>query len=149
MERLNVKGYDWNYDRHGAWVEFRYKGSLYRFEHSVEKAKGHGINISYGSDAFSQIVLSLEDIARMVERGIYDLRTWISGIKYLPPSIELPSFFKTLGFKQIPNSEEEIRTRYKNLAKSVHPDMGGSAENFNKFSQASEQCLKYLKSMKK
>lgn len=149
MERLQINEFNWNYDRHGAWVEFRYKGSLYRFDHSVEKAKARGINISYGSDAFAQIVLALEDLARMVERGIYDLQTWVSGMKYLPPVLEIPAFFKSLGFEQIPSSEEEVKTRYRNLAKTVHPDMGGNAEDFNNLTRASEQCLQYLIAMHK
>ena len=33
---------------------------------------------------FAQLVKTLEDIARMVERGIYDLSTWIEGMKTLP-----------------------------------------------------------------
>lgn len=149
MERLEIKDFNWNYDRHGAWVEFRYKGLLYRFDHSVEKAKSRGINISYGSDAFAQIVLALEDLARMVERGIYDLQTWVSGMKYLPPVLQIPTFFKALGFEQIPSSEEEIKVRYRNLSKTVHPDLGGNAEDFNKLVKASEQCLQYLNVMRK
>lgn len=49
MERFSVQEFDYNFDRHGAWIEFRYKGELYRFDHTVEKAKQHGVNISYGS----------------------------------------------------------------------------------------------------
>ena len=64
MERLGVKEFNYNFDRFGAWVEFRYKGNLSRFDHSIEKAKARGLNLGYGSDAFAQIVLSLEDIAR-------------------------------------------------------------------------------------
>ena len=149
MGRLEIKEYSWNYDRYGAWVEFRYKGQLYRFDHSVENAKTRGIKISYGSDAFSQIVLALEDLARMIERGIYDLQTWVSGMKYLPPVSEVPSFFKTLGFEQIPFSEEDVKTRYRNLSKTVHPDMGGREEDFDKLTKASEQCLQYMKSLHK
>lgn len=149
MERLNIKDFNWNYDRHGAWIEFRYKGSLYRFDHSVEKAKSRGVNITYGSDAFAQIVLALEDLARMVERGIYDLQTWVSGMKYLPPAIEIPSFFKTLGFEELPASEEDIKTRYKNLAKQLHPDVGGNPEDFMKIQKASEEAIKYLKTISK
>jgi hypothetical protein len=108
MERLGIKEYNYDFSRHGSWVEFRYKGELYRFDHSVEKAKSRGINLTYGSDAFAQIVLALEDLARMVERGIYDLQTWVSGMKYLPPVIEVPSCFKLLGFETIPASEEDI-----------------------------------------
>jgi hypothetical protein len=149
MERLNIKEFNWNYDRHGAWVEFRYKNSLYRFDHSVEKAKSRGVNLAYGSDAFAQIVLALEDLARMVERGIYDLQTWVSGMKYLPPVVEVPAFFKTLGFEQIPSAEEDIKARYRGLSKTLHPDMGGNAEDFDKLTKASEQCLQYLNSMRK
>lgn len=145
MERLKIKEFNWNYDRFGAWVEFRYKGQLYRFEHSVEKAKSRGVDITYGSDAFSQIVLALEDLARMVERGIYDLQTWVSGMKYLPPVIEVPSFFKILGFEKIPSSEEEIKIRFKNLAKQLHPDVGGNSDDFIKIQQAAEEAIRYIK----
>lgn len=149
MERLNIKEFNWNYDRHGSWVEFRYKGSLYRFDHSVEKAKSRGVNLTYGSDAFAQIVLALEDLARMVERGIYDLQTWVSGMKYLPPVVEVPSFFKTLGFEQLPSSEDEVQTRYRNLAKQLHPDAGGNSEDFIKIQKASEEAIRYLKTTSK
>jgi hypothetical protein len=145
MERFGV-GDDFNYgsDRYGCFVEFRYKGELYRFDHSVEKAKAHGVNISYGSDAFAQVVLALEDLARMVERGIYDLSTWVSGMKFLPPPIEVPSFFKYLGFVEIPSGAEEVKARYRELAKQYHPDAGGDPENFKKLAEASERSLKYF-----
>lgn len=49
MERLGVKEYDYNFDRHGCWIEFRYRGELYRFDHLVIKAKTWGVNLTYGS----------------------------------------------------------------------------------------------------
>lgn len=148
MERLGIKEFDYDFSRHGSWVEFRYKGELYRFDHSVEKAQSRGINLKYGSDAFAQIVLSLEDLARMVERGIYDLQTWVRGMKYLPPVIEVPNFFKFLGFDEIPTSEEEVRTRYRLLAKDMHPDGGGDGEDFIKLTRASEEAVRYLNATK-
>lgn len=148
MEKFGVDSYNFNYDRFGAWIEFRYKGNLYRFEHSVENAKQHGINLSYGSDCFSQLVLALEDLARMINRGIYDLQKWVAGMKFLPPVIEIPSFFKTLGFEELPESEEEIKTRYRGLAKQLHPDCGGDEEDFMKLQKASEDCIKYFKTIK-
>jgi hypothetical protein len=147
MERFNIKDYNYDWGRHGAWIEFRYKGDLYRFDHSVEKAKSRGVNLSYGSDAFAQIVLALEDLARMVERGIYDLQTWVSGMKYLPPVIEVPSFFKLLGFETIPASEEDIKTRYRTLAKQLHPDGGGESDDFINLTKAAEEAVKYLKAI--
>ncbi|SHF53777.1 hypothetical protein SAMN02746089_02114 [Caldanaerobius fijiensis DSM 17918] len=63
------------------------------------KVKSRGIKLVYGLDAFAQIVLSLEDLARMVERGIYDLQTM--GKWY---EISASSFFKLFGFEQIPFS---------------------------------------------
>lgn len=145
MERLGVADYNYNWDRFGSWIEFRYKGELYRFDHSVDNAKAHGVNLQYGSDTFAQLVLALEDIARMTERGIYELQTWVAGMKFLPPVIELPSFFRILGFKELPTTEEEIKTRYKNLAKQVHPDNGGNEEDFISLKNATEECVKYIK----
>lgn len=149
MERLNIKEFNWDYNRQGAWVEFRYKGSLYRFDNTIEKAKSKGINLAYGSDVFAQIVLALEDLTRMVERGIYDLQTWVSGMKYLPPIIEVPSFFKVLGYNTLPESVEDIKARYKSLAKQLHPDMGGTEQDFINLQSASEECIKYLQITKK
>ena len=81
MKRLGAEEYNFDWSRTACWVEFRYKGQLYRFEHSVENAKMHGQHIVYGSDVFAQVVLALEDLARMTERGIYELQTWNIGMK--------------------------------------------------------------------
>ncbi|MHB1044262.1 MAG: hypothetical protein ACYC0Q_15730 [Eubacteriales bacterium] len=45
----------------------------------------------------------------MVERGIYELSTWVAGMRYLQPALEIPSFFKVMGFTEIPAGPEEIR----------------------------------------
>ena len=144
MERLEVEDYNFNWDRYSCFVEFRIKGELYRFDHSIEKAKARGVDLRYGSDAFAQVVLALEDLARMVERGIYELQTWVAGMKYLPPPIEVPSFFKFLGFQEIPSGPEEVRTRYRNLSKTMHPDVGGDPEDFQKLKDAAERAIKYF-----
>lgn len=144
MERFGVDTYDFNWDRFGCWVQFRYRGELYRFEHSVAKARDAGFELSYGSDAFAQIVIALEDLVRMVERGIYDLQTWVSGMRFLPPPVEVPSFFRFMGFSEIPSGRSEVRERFRTLAKQMHPDKGGDPEDFDKLKRASEQCLAYF-----
>jgi hypothetical protein len=72
MERLNIKQFDWNWDRHGGWVKFSYKGTWYIFKYTIEKAKEVGVNLQFGSDAFAVVVLTLEDLARAAEKKIYD-----------------------------------------------------------------------------
>lgn len=143
MERLGVEKYNFSWDRTSCYVEFQYKGNLYRFEHSVEKAHQRGFDLRYGSDAFAQVVLALEDLARMTERGIYDLQVWVQGMRYFPPPVEVPEFFRFLGFDQIPE-EEQVRERYRQLAKRMHPDVGGHMSDFLKLKQAVEQALAYL-----
>ena|SRR5690606_15929118 len=98
----------------------------------------------YGSDCFAQVVLALEDLARIVERGIYDLSTWVSGLKALPPVVEVPSFFRVLGFTEIAAGVEEVKTRYRSLAKQLHPDAGGSAEDFQALKRAAEQAIQWF-----
>ena len=113
----------------------------------MENAKEHGVNVKYGSDLFAQVVLSLEDLARMVERGIYDLSTWVAGMRYLPlPKKYIDYCFKALGFTDFP-TKEEIKSRYKKLSKALHPDNGGSEEEFVVLTQNYEKCLEGIEEM--
>ena len=144
MTRLNVDSFDYDWSRFECWVSFKYKGQYYKFSHSMENAKAHGVNVKYGSDLFAQVVLSLEDLARMVERGIYDLSTWVAGMQYLPPPRDIKDCFKALGFTELP-TEEEVKSRYKKLSKALHPDNGGSQEEFMELTRNYEECLEGIK----
>lgn len=130
MARLGVEEYDYDWSRRECWVSFTYKCQPYRFAHSLDNAHAHGVNVQYGSDLFAQVVLSLEDLARMVERGIYDLSTWVAGMRYLPEATHISPCFAALGFSTVPESVEDVKARYKRLAKAVHPDAGGSEKDF-------------------
>ncbi|MDU0329246.1 hypothetical protein RW092_03400 [Paenibacillus sp. 3LSP] len=146
MERFGTEDYNYDWSRHGGWVEFRYRGQLYRFEHSVEKAQAKGQSIKYGSDAFAQIVLALEDLARLVERGLYDLQNWIEGMRFLPPPVEVPEYFKQLGFETIPGDVGEVEERFRVLAKQRHPDVlkdDGTA--FKRLQRAAEDAKRYFR----
>lgn len=148
MQRLGVKEDQYNYDwtRHTAYVQFFYKGNWYQFDHSVDKANATGkVKLIYGTDVFAQLVLALEDLARMSERGIYDLTVWISGMRYLPEMKDIPQCFKNMGFAgpETPN-EQDLKARYKNLLKKKHPDNGGSEEEFNTLQNDMKACLDYL-----
>lgn len=149
MERLGVTDYDYNWSRHDAYVSFFYKGQSYRFEHSVEKVNALGkMKLTYGSDVFAQVVLALEDLARMVERGIYDLSTWCAGMKFLPKN-ELPECFQTLMFYSDLNeypSLEEVEDAYKIMLKQTHPDNGGSTTAFIAVQKAYKECKNILTS---
>lgn len=147
MARLGVESFDYDWSRFECWVSFIYKGQQYKFTHSMENAKEHGVNVKYGSDLFAQVVLSLEDLARMVERGIYDLSTWVAGMRYLPlPKKYIDDCFKALGFTDFP-TKEEIKSRYKKLSKALHPDNGGSEEEFVVLTQNYEKCLEGIEEM--
>ena len=141
MARLGVEQYDYDWSRFECWVSFTYKGQPYRFSHSVANAKAHGVDIKYGSDVFAQVVLSLEDLARMVERGIYDLSTWVAGMKYLPAAVELPDCFRVLQFEAVPEDRQEVYRHFKRLAKVAHPDAGGTEQQFRVLQAAREQAL--------
>ncbi len=144
MDCFRVESYDYNFDRHGCWIQFRLEGELYRFEHSVEKARTFGIELRRGSDAFAQVVLALEDLCRIAERGIYKLSTWVQGMKFLPPPVEAPSFFRFLGFTEIPSGRQEVRERFRTLAKQMHPDVGGDPKDFEALKRAAEQAMAYF-----
>lgn len=146
MSRFGIEEgqYNWDYTRAGCWVQFRYKGGLYRFEHSVQKAQEHGHKLSYGSDAFAQVVLALEDLARLVDRGIYDLQDWVAGMKSLPPGQELPGFCKLLGLDHLPQTDSEIRDAFREMAKRNHPDVGGSEAFMRELLAAQQEAKDWL-----
>lgn len=146
MERFSVKEFNFNWDRFGCWIEFRYKGQLYRFDHSIEKARAKGVELRYGSDAFAQLVLALEDLARISERGIYDLQQWVAGMLFLPPSVPIPEYFRFMGFTSMPADTSEVRDRYRTLAKQWHPDNHetGNEEMFKQLQTVAEQALKHF-----
>lgn len=144
MARLGVDQYDYDWSRFECWVSFVYKGQPYRFSHSVENAKAHGVNIRYGSDVFAQVVLSLEDLARMVERGIYDLSTWVAGMKYLPAAPKMEPCFAAMGFSERPTDAEAVKAQYKRMAKVMHPDAGGDAAAFAVLGENYRRCLELL-----
>ena len=150
MERLQIPSYEYDWTRKTAYVKFQYKGEWYQFDHSVEKANAAGKTpLSYGTDVFAQLVLALEDLARMVERGIYDLSRWIGEMRYLPPVMELPECFQKMGFlgHELP-TEEDVKARYRNLAKKMHPDGDGSKEAFEELQGWVKDCLDYLQTNK-
>ncbi|MEB8638316.1 DnaJ domain-containing protein [Bacillus cereus] len=148
MERFEIKQgqYDYNWDRHGCWIQFTYRGQQFRFDHSIAKAKAKGVNLKYGSDAFAQVVLALEDLARLTERGIYDLSTWLAGMVFLEPPKVIPEYFRFMGFTKIPADAAEVRDRYRTLAKQWHPDNPetGNAEMFKQLSVESEKAIKHF-----
>lgn len=143
-ERLGITVPNYDFSRRDAFIEFRYKEQLYRFDHGVEKAARVGLKLNFGSDAFAQLVLTLEDLARMVERGIYDLAPYIEGMRFLPPPTTIAQCFADLGFVTVPTSVEEVRTRFRNLSKTMHPDQGGTAAEFQRISDAAEDAIRRL-----
>lgn len=145
MARLGVEDFNYDWSRQACWVEFFYKGQLYRFDHSVANAQAHGAKIQYGSDIFAQVVLTLEDLARMSERGIYDLQTWVVGMKALPAPAELPRCFTVLSFVERPQSADQVNEAYRRLSKVLHPDSGGTAEQFQALTRTRDEALEYFK----
>lgn len=143
MQRFGAERFDYNWDRFSCWVEFWYKGQLYRFEHSIENAKAHGNDVRYGSDVFAQVVLTLEDIARMTERGIYELQTWVAGLKALPKPKNIPNCFRLLGFTDMPTMAE-LKDRHRQVVKTAHPDGGGSSDYFITIQEAYKQAEQEL-----
>lgn len=148
MVRLGVEKYEYDWTRQSAYVQFFYKNQWYRFDHSVEKVNvGGKMKLTYGTDVFAQIVLALEDLARMVERGIYDLGVWVSGMRYISQKEQLPKCFVQMGY--LPDAEmptrEDLDARYKSMLKKVHPNNGGSTEEFVKLQGIMKECLDKLR----
>lgn len=152
MKRLTVDSFNWDWGRWDAFVQFTYKGDTYSFNYSTTQSQSAANKnkrvqvLYYGSDCFCKIVLQLERLALMVEEGIYDLQTWCKGMKQLEAPKEIPGFFRLLNFTEIPESRDEVKRRFRELAKAVHPDVTGGVTNeaFKALKQAEQDALSYL-----
>lgn len=145
MERLGVEKFDYDWTRRECWIEFWYRGQLYKFVHSVANAQAHGIDIS------SMVPMYLR-------RWFYPWRTsrawwsvasmtlsvWVAGMKYLPEAQNIPSCFVAMQFQVIPENANTVQERYRKLAKVAHPDTGGSAEQFEALQKAYRQAMEYF-----
>lgn len=136
VARLGGERLNWDMSREGVWLEFWRDGQLYRFEHSKSKAAAHGFALDRMVDVLAQLVLGLEDLARLADRGIYELSTWLEGLKALPQAPEVPSFLRFMGFGEVPSDIAVVRARYKELAKSMHPDVSGMDEDMRALNEA-------------
>ena len=146
MTRFGIeeKDFSYNWDRFSSYIQFKYKGELYRFELNLNRCE----DLSYGSDCFARLVLALEDLSRMVERGIYDLSRWVAGMRYLPPSVDIPDCFKFMGFTEVPEDADEVNQRYKKLSKTYHPDNGGTQEQFIALQESAAKAKAYFEGRK-
>ncbi|WP_280770716.1 hypothetical protein [Salipaludibacillus daqingensis] len=84
-------------------------------EHSLQKAKEKGIvMLRTGLDCLVQLVETLEDLSRIIDRGTYKLETWISSLKqnaeYEKPVRRSSIRYKSSGKQQHPinNKNEEF-----------------------------------------
>lgn len=149
MDRLGVERYqvDWSNSRSDTlvWVEMVYKTSTYRFENSASKSIATGRGLTTISDLLFSIVYSLEGLARAVEQGIFTLDMLMKGVPALPAARSIPRCYKLLGFTDTPASEAEIHKKYRELARQMHPDAGGSAKAFTELGQAYNESVKLFR----
>ena len=145
MRRMDVTDFDYDYGRRTCYVQFMYKGRAYRFELSVDQARENGQGISYGSDAFAIVVLDLESIARMIEHGTFDLESGeVRGLRQLPASKPILEWFRVLGFDIVPGNVDEVKARYRQLAKAAHPDTGGNEDWFRALTTAYNEAMQEM-----
>lgn len=148
MARLGVEKYqyDWNQSKGGSscWVEMVYHGAAYRFENSTEKSAKAGTKLSYISDLMGDVVYSLEGLARAVEQDIFTLDMLLQGVPALPERDPVEPCFRILGFDRRPDTADEVKARFRELAKMAHPDKGGTEEAFMALKAAYEECIRAL-----
>lgn len=145
MEKIGVEKFNYDWNRQSCFVELICRGRAFRFEKSLEDAERRGERISCVSDLFAQIVLMLEDLARASSRGLFDFAEIVSGLQSLPEGTAgLESCFLNMGFTRRPESVKEVRSRYRQLAKVMHPDVGGDEYVFDLLQKSYQKCMELM-----
>lgn len=147
MSRIGIEKYSYNWSRRECFVEFVCNGRLFKFQHSLDSDYARKENITYVSDLFAQVVLTLEDLARASERGLYDFSEIISGLPSLPENVaHLEPCFIAMGFSRRPESEEEVKQYFHRQAIIVHPDgKNGDRDAWEMLQKNYQACLDILR----
>ena len=81
MTRLKIEDFHYNWDRNSCFIEFNYQEQSYRMEHSALKANEKGVYyVKNGLDCLMELVLTLEDLCKIIERGTYTLEYWVASM---------------------------------------------------------------------
>lgn len=142
MERIGIGKYNYDWNRTGCFVEFLCKGRVFRFEHNLDSDYAKREKLIHVSDLFAQVVLTLEDLARASDRGLYDFSQIISGLPSLPEGVaSLVPCFIAMGFSTMPQTKQDITNQYHRQAKVMHPDQGGDRDAFEILQSNYKKCL--------
>lgn len=147
MSRLGIEKYAYDWSRRDCYVEFACNGRIFKFQHSLDSEYAKENRITFVSDLFAQVVLTLEDLARASERGLYDFSQIISGLPSLPESVaHLEPCFIAMGFSKRPSSEEEVKQYFHRQAMVVHPDgKDGDRDAWETLQRNYKACLEILR----
>lgn len=96
------------------------------------------------TDLFAQIVLALEGLARAIENGIFTLDMLMAGVPALSAAADIPDCFKAMGFERLPEDADSVKAKYRELAKSAHPDAGGDEDAFLALQSNLNKCLTWF-----
>jgi hypothetical protein len=153
MDRLGVTSWDWNCDRYGGMLWFEYQGQKVEFEYTVQQSRDNATKqpqlklkpVCFGSDAFAQLVLMLEDIERAHRKGIYHFLDFIprEAKTALPTAAIVPECFRSMGFNYLP-SKKEFEERRKDIIQQDHPDKGGNEVQFKRLLAACDEGKIYF-----
>lgn len=125
-----------------AYIAFNFKGEKFKFEYSRSRAEYFGIKIPNYKDILIILINGIVDLTRLAERGVFDFGKLIEGHKALE-FIEVPEFFKFMGFQTIPRNAMEVESRYRELARSsMNPEV--NPEDFMKLQRARSLAIQYF-----
>lgn len=110
-----------------------------------------GQQLVFACDRYSTVRENLRAIGmhlnaiRGQERwGVGTLDQAFAGYAALPENATGEAWWQTLGLDGAPETFEALQDAYRGAAKRTHPDVGGSAEAFQRARQAFEQGLKWF-----
>lgn len=98
-----------------ALVKIFYRGVWHEFHYSRQKAEFFHKKIPADKDVFVAVVVCLQDLTRVAERGVFDFGVLVQGFKSLTFQ-KLPEFATFFGFTIMP-TWDDVRKRFAELVK--------------------------------
>lgn len=100
----------------------------------------------YSEDNFRAITLTLEALRAVVRHGVVDVDRVFTGFAAIQPPAPRRPWWEVLGYGRRDGlTEDEVRERFRDLAKTRHPDVGGSAAAFQELQEARAEALRVVR----
>ncbi len=123
IQRIPHSRYDWDWDRHGAWIEWIWHHQRFRLQYTAPPTD---TSVFAGLTALDHLTHLLTHWSQILPWGALDTALAPFRVMQSRRQAMLPDAFRQLGLTTWPQNFDDLKQAFYQQAQAAHPDHGGS-----------------------